>query len=55
MNVWKRVCGSLSAGPVWTDGPGAVLEALREQLLDAARRLEIDFLLMWRLDRRGDQ
>jgi putative DNA-invertase from lambdoid prophage Rac len=34
-------------------GPGAVERELREQLLAAARRREIDVVLVWRLDRWG--
>jgi len=34
-------------------GSGAVVRALRQQLLDAARRREIDVVLVWRLDRWG--
>lgn len=34
-------------------GSGAVQRELREQLLDAARRREIDAVLVWRLDRWG--
>jgi len=34
-------------------GSGAVQRDLREQLLDAARRREIDAVLVWRLDRWG--
>jgi DNA invertase Pin-like site-specific DNA recombinase len=34
-------------------GSGAVHRAAREQLMDAARRREIDVVLVWRLDRWG--
>jgi DNA invertase Pin-like site-specific DNA recombinase len=34
-------------------GSGAVRRQTREQLLDAARRREIDVVLVWRLDRWG--
>src|ERR1700678_3021139 len=34
-------------------GSGAVQRQLREKLLDAARRREIDVVLVWRLDRWG--
>src|SRR5580704_12456749 len=34
-------------------GSGAVQRELREKLLDAARRREIDVVLVWRLDRWG--
>ena len=34
-------------------GSGAVKRQAREQLLDAARRREIDVVLVWRLDRCG--
>lgn len=34
-------------------GSGASERELREQLLDAARRREIDVVLVWRLDRWG--
>jgi DNA invertase Pin-like site-specific DNA recombinase len=34
-------------------GSGAIQRQLREKLLDAARRREIDVVLVWRLDRRG--
>jgi DNA invertase Pin-like site-specific DNA recombinase len=34
-------------------GSGASLRQLREKLLDAARRREIDVVLVWRLDRWG--
>src|SRR6202050_1832318 len=34
-------------------GSGAVQRELREKLLDAARRREIDMVLVWRLDRWG--
>ena len=34
-------------------GSGAVKRQAREQLLDAARRREIDVVLVWRLDRWG--
>ena len=34
-------------------GSGASQRQLREQLLDAARRREIDVVLVWRLDRWG--
>jgi putative DNA-invertase from lambdoid prophage Rac len=34
-------------------GSGAVQRQLREKLLDAARRREIDLVLVWRLDRWG--
>jgi DNA invertase Pin-like site-specific DNA recombinase len=34
-------------------GSGAADRELREQLLDAARRREIDAILVWRLDRWG--
>jgi putative DNA-invertase from lambdoid prophage Rac len=34
-------------------GSGAVERELREQLMDAARRREIDVVLVWRLDRWG--
>ena len=34
-------------------GSGAVQRQLREKLLDAARRREIDIVLVWRLDRWG--
>src|ERR1035438_5907018 len=34
-------------------GPGASQRQLREKLLDAARRREIDVVLVWRLDRWG--
>jgi DNA invertase Pin-like site-specific DNA recombinase len=34
-------------------GSGAVQRQLREKLLDAARRWEIDVVLVWRLDRWG--
>lgn len=34
-------------------GSGAALRTMREQLIDAARRREIDVVLVWRLDRWG--
>jgi DNA invertase Pin-like site-specific DNA recombinase len=34
-------------------GSGAIQRQLREKLLDAARRREIDVVLVWRLDRWG--
>jgi putative DNA-invertase from lambdoid prophage Rac len=34
-------------------GPGAAQRQLRKKLLDAARRREIDVVLVWRLDRWG--
>jgi putative DNA-invertase from lambdoid prophage Rac len=34
-------------------GSGALQRELRKQILDAARRREIDFVLVWRLDRWG--
>jgi DNA invertase Pin-like site-specific DNA recombinase len=34
-------------------GSGAAQRRLREQLIDAARRREIDIILVWRLDRWG--
>ena len=34
-------------------GSGAIERQAREQLLDAARRREIDVVLVWRLDRWG--
>jgi putative DNA-invertase from lambdoid prophage Rac len=34
-------------------GSGAVERELRQQLIDAARRREIDVVLVWRLDRWG--
>ena len=34
-------------------GSGAVARQLRQQLIDAARRREIDVVLVWRLDRWG--
>jgi putative DNA-invertase from lambdoid prophage Rac len=34
-------------------GSGAIERELREKLLDAARRREIDVVLVWRLDRWG--
>ena len=34
-------------------GSGASVRQLREQLLEAARRREIDVVLVWRLDRWG--
>ena len=39
--------------PVKEVGSGAVQRQLREKLLDAARRREIDVVLVWRLDRWG--
>jgi putative DNA-invertase from lambdoid prophage Rac len=39
--------------PVKEVGSGAVQRELREKLLDAARRREIDAVLVWRLDRWG--
>ncbi len=34
-------------------GSGAIAREQRQQLIDAARRREIDVLLVWRLDRWG--
>jgi putative DNA-invertase from lambdoid prophage Rac len=34
-------------------GSGAARRQAREKLLEAARRREIDVVLVWRLDRRG--
>jgi DNA invertase Pin-like site-specific DNA recombinase len=34
-------------------GSGAVARAMRQRLIDAARRLDIDVVLVWRLDRWG--
>ena len=34
-------------------GSGAVQRHAREKLLEAARRRQIDVVLVWRLDRRG--
>ena len=52
--------GSLAYGRGWTIaleikevGSGAAQRELREKLLDAARRREIDVVLVWRLDRWG--
>jgi DNA invertase Pin-like site-specific DNA recombinase len=34
-------------------GSGAVARAMRQRLIDAARRRDIDVVLVWRLDRWG--
>jgi putative DNA-invertase from lambdoid prophage Rac len=45
--------GWMVAAQVKEIGCGAAQRQLREQLLDAARRREIDVVLVWRLDRWG--
>src|ERR1017187_8416765 len=45
--------GWLVALQVKEVGSGATQRQLRERLLDAARRREIDVVLVWRLDRWG--
>lgn len=49
----RRPAGWTIALQVKEVGSGAAQRQLREKLLDAARRREVDVVLMWRLDRWG--
>src|SRR5947207_16027174 len=53
-------CGSMPAGGGWTIAlqvrevnSGAARREAREKILEAARRRELDLVLVWRLDRWG--
>ena len=53
MREYAAKRGWTVAAQVKEIGSGASQRQLREQLLDAARRREIDVVLVWRLDRWG--
>jgi DNA invertase Pin-like site-specific DNA recombinase len=53
MRDYAARCGWTIAMQVKEVGSGATQRQLREKLLDAARRREIDVVLVWRLDRWG--
>jgi len=53
MREYAAKCGWTIAFQIKEVGSGAAERALREQLLTAARRREIDVVLVWRLDRWG--
>lgn len=53
MRDYARKRGWTIAVEVKDVGPGAVLRQKREELLIAARRREIDLVVVWRLDRWG--
>lgn len=53
MRDYVRKRGWQTAIAIKDIGPGANLRPQREELLQAARRREIDLVLVWRLDRWG--